>query len=80
MRSVAGLMKTLHPVLRGWCLALTFSCETHISHEEAFTSLSLSNSPDTLRRTLQKIAFYQSRAADSGSIGNIEDHPESTIS
>ena len=75
VRSVAGLMKTLKPVLE---VSDPFhpSHGTPVRHEKAFTSLSTSISPDLLRRTLQKIAHFQSMSAESGSIGNIEDHPE----
>jgi U4/U6 small nuclear ribonucleoprotein PRP31 len=48
-----------------------------INRGKAFTSIFLSNSPDSLPRSLQKIAYYQSQPAGStDNVGNVEDHPE----
>ncbi len=72
IRSVAGLIKTLEPVLEvSPALLLT-------ERDEAFTSLCRSNSPNSLAAALQKIAFYQSQPSESqaANSGNVEDHPE----
>lgn len=73
VRTVAGLMKTLEPVLEVSTTALS---RYGSNHDEAFTSVSSNNSPDSLERTLQKIAVYQAQPPQSTDIGNIEDHPE----
>lgn len=43
-----------------------------------FTSFFLENSPDCIRPTLQKIAYFQAQPTETRDalIGNIEDHPE----
>jgi U4/U6 small nuclear ribonucleoprotein PRP31 len=73
VRSVAGLMRTLEPVLE---VSISNNSVDHIVHDRLFTSPPANHSPDTLDRTLQKIAFFQSQAPQSTDIGNIEDHPE----
>jgi U4/U6 small nuclear ribonucleoprotein PRP31 len=72
VRTVAGLMKTLEPVLE----VSTTHALSRLSHDKAFTSLFTNNSPDNLARTLQKIAYFQAQPPQSTDIGNIEDHPE----
>lgn len=76
VRAVAGLMKTLEPVLE-------VSQGPHVTniplrHRKVFTSLLLDTSPDCERPTLQKIAHFQAQPSDARDvlIGNIEDHPE----
>lgn len=78
VRTVAGLMKTLAPVLEVSTSSPPRSPQPRpMSRGKAFTSIFLSNSPDSLPRTLQKIAHYQSRPAESThNVGNVEDHPE----
>jgi U4/U6 small nuclear ribonucleoprotein PRP31 len=73
VRSVAGLMKTLEPVLE-----VSIPCElsVRLKFDKTFTSISVNTSPDSLHRTLQKIAFYQSQPPQANDIGNVEDHPE----
>jgi U4/U6 small nuclear ribonucleoprotein PRP31 len=73
IRNVAGLMKTLEPVLE-----VSISCRNPIclKHDKTFTSISVNTSPDSFHRTLQKIAFYQSQPPQANDIGNVEDHPE----
>jgi U4/U6 small nuclear ribonucleoprotein PRP31 len=77
VRTVAGLMKTLTPVLEVSNPLARPAQPIPISCGKAFTSLFRSNSPDSLPRTLQKIAHYQSQPAEStDNVGNVEDHPE----
>ncbi|KAG6363149.1 hypothetical protein INS49_008244 [Diaporthe citri] len=80
VRHVAGLMKTLEPVLEVSSTPLRHPppSTTCSRHREVFTSLSLDISPDYLRPTLQKIEYYQAQPPEArdASIGNIEDHPE----
>ncbi|RKU41682.1 U4/U6-U5 snRNP complex subunit prp31 [Coniochaeta pulveracea] len=72
VRSVAHLMKTLEPVLE---VSIPSSfCLIGFKHDKPFTSMNIS--PDSLCRTLQKIAFYQSQSPQANDIGNVEDHPE----
>lgn len=73
VRNVAGLMKTLQPVLE-----VSAPCEVpvHFKLDKTFTSISANTSPDSLHRTLQKIAFYQSQPPQANDVGNVEDHPE----
>ncbi|KAM6531062.1 U4/U6-U5 snRNP complex subunit prp31 [Fusarium solani] len=78
VRSVASLMQTLEPILE---VSTTprgqFNNGCVLKMDDSFTSVILTNSPDVLPRTLQKIAHYRSQAAtQSTSLGNIEDHPE----
>ncbi|KAK4040540.1 Pre-mRNA-processing factor 31 [Parachaetomium inaequale] len=76
VRTVAGLMKTLTPVLEVSRHLPSSPQSLPISCGKAFTSI-LRNSPDSLPRTLQKIAHYQSQPAEStDNVGNVEDHPE----
>ncbi|KAK3900730.1 Pre-mRNA-processing factor 31 [Staphylotrichum tortipilum] len=79
VRAVAGLMKTLTPVLEVSAPVPLQVAPTNspMSCGKAFTSPSPSNSPDSLPQTLQKIAHYQSQPAESReNVGNVEDHPE----
>ncbi|KAJ0159414.1 U4/U6 small nuclear ribonucleoprotein Prp31 [Colletotrichum tanaceti] len=72
VRSVAGLMQTLEPVLEvSQILANTFG-----SPEAVFTFSLERTSPDIVVRTVQKIAHYQSQPTPTQLVGNIEDHPE----
>ncbi|KAH6854413.1 hypothetical protein B0I37DRAFT_29698 [Chaetomium sp. MPI-CAGE-AT-0009] len=76
VRTVAGLMKTLTPVLEVSEYRSFPSQSVPISCGKAFTSI-LRNSPDSLPRTLQKIAHYQSQPAEAtDTVGSVEDHPE----
>ncbi len=76
VRAVAGLMKTLTPVLEV-SAPIPLQTDPPMSCGKAFTSPSPSNSPDSLPPTLQKIAHYQSQPAESReNVGNVEDHPE----
>ncbi|KPM38138.1 hypothetical protein AK830_g8444 [Neonectria ditissima] len=76
VRSVAGLMQTLEPILE----VSTPPSRRHSSRvlmDDSFTSFFLRDSPDNLVRTLQKIAHYRSQVeTQSTTVGNIEDHPE----
>jgi U4/U6 small nuclear ribonucleoprotein PRP31 len=76
IRSVAGLLKTLEPVLE--VSSFRFRGPYGPFHrDETFTSLCLSNRPDSLPDVLQKIAYFQSQHADLNAVqGNTEDHPE----
>ncbi|KAG7292276.1 hypothetical protein NEMBOFW57_002311 [Staphylotrichum longicolle] len=77
VRAVAGLMKTLTPVLEVSRPLPNLSLPMPISCGKAFTSVFPRTSPDSLPRTLQKIAYFQSQPAESReNIGNVEDHPE----
>ncbi|KAK3941881.1 Pre-mRNA-processing factor 31 [Diplogelasinospora grovesii] len=75
VRSVASLMKTLGPVLEVSDMFCP-SVKTPPPAMEKRLHVSLSNSPDSLHRTLQKVAHYQSQPAQSTDVGNVEDHPE----
>ncbi|KAK7422196.1 U4/U6-U5 snRNP complex subunit prp31 [Neonectria punicea] len=76
VRSVAGLMQTLEPVLE----VSTPPSRRHsgcVLMDDSFTSFLWRDSPDMLVRTLQKIAHYRSQVeTQSTTVGNIEDHPE----
>jgi len=71
VRSVAGLMQTLDPVLE----VCRKSLSTTASSDTAFTFCSTRHSPDDPILP-QKIEKFQSQAATAQVIGNIEDHPE----
>lgn len=74
VRSVARLMKTLEPVLE---VSNTPTPVFLVSlHDKSFTSIFVNTSPDSLTRTLQKIAHFQSQPPQDDDIGNLEDHPE----
>ena len=73
VRTVATLMKSLKPVLEVSPLIPLRGAP--FEHGKAFTSF-LSNSPDSLDRTLQKIAHYQAQPAQANDFGHVEDHPE----
>lgn len=78
VRSVAGLMQTLQPILE---VSTSLSQVMHMIVDSFVYICSLSQKrrhiPDELARPLQKIAHYQSQpAAANATIGNIEDHPE----
>lgn len=73
VRSVARLMKTLEPVLE---VSSPYDLSIGLEHDNPFTSIFVNISPDSLTRTLQKIAFFQSQPPQANDIGNIEDHPE----
>nr|CAG4643212.1 EOG090X06EY [Ilyocryptus agilis] len=74
VRTVAGLMKQLTPVLEV-SIPLPGLPENFKTRGQTFTSLFWSNSPNSLRRTLQKIAHYQLQPSTEN-VGNVEDHPE----
>ncbi|CCC04934.1 unnamed protein product [Sordaria macrospora k-hell] len=73
VRTVATLMNSLKPVLEVSPLIPLRGAP--FEHGKAFTSF-LSNSPDSLDRTLQKIAHYQAQPAQANDFGHVEDHPE----
>jgi len=70
VRSVAGLMKTLQPVLEV-CLAFCPTCDTCVH-------LQLCSSSPDLSPALQKIAHYQNIPPQqrTTTIGSVEDNPE----
>ncbi|KAF4929988.1 U4/U6 small nuclear ribonucleoprotein Prp31 [Colletotrichum viniferum] len=72
VRSVAGLMQTLEPVIE----VSKHPLNTSGSIEAVFTSRFRRTSPDFVPRMLQRIAHYQSQPTPTQLIGNIEDHPE----
>ncbi|KAI1010100.1 hypothetical protein LB504_012373 [Fusarium proliferatum] len=78
VRSVANLMQTLEPVLEVSTAPFKPSrINGRILMDDSFTSVLLTDSPDVLPRTLQRIAHYRSQAATQNTnVGNIEDHPE----
>lgn len=73
VRNVAGLMKTLEPVLQVGVLFL-FLCQLYVKLK---VYISCEHSPDVLRR-IQKIAQYQALPPDKQTtfVGSIEDNPE----
>lgn len=76
VRSVAGLMKTLEPVLE---VSIPISPPHHsVFGDRKFTSSILCNSPDSLSDALQKIAHFQSLPPERQTtlIGSVEDNPE----
>jgi U4/U6 small nuclear ribonucleoprotein PRP31 len=77
IRSVAGLMQTLEPVLQVSISSSERLFSPLLLHKK-FTTSFPSLSPDILSRVLQKISHYQSQPPESqrANIGNIEDHPE----
>ena len=74
VRSVAGLMKTLEPVLE---VSTPVSPRSSHMEDSRFTSSPSSISPDILA-TLQKIAHFQSLLPEKQTtfVGSIEDNPE----
>lgn len=76
VRSVAGLMKTLRPVLEVSSPGSPTS--NPLGDNVAFTSVRPEHSPDSLADILQKIEHYRAQPMDSEAamIGNIEDNPE----
>jgi len=73
VRNVAGLMKTLEPVLE---VSNPSELPARLKLDKTFTSIPVNTSPDSLHRTLQKIALYQSQPPQANDVGNVEDHPE----
>lgn len=77
VRSVAGLMQTLEPILEVSASPFLVELSTLLRVDASFTSTFLRTSPDVLLRTLQKIEHYRSQAeTQDTNVGNIEDHPE----
>ena len=75
VRNVAGLMKTLEPVLQvGVLFFLASLCQLYVKVK---VYISCDHSPDVLRR-IQKIAQYQALPPDKQTtfVGSIEDNPE----
>lgn len=74
IRTVAGLMKTLEPVLE---VSTPFIPTPKLPRDTRFTSSLSCTSPD-LAATLQKIAYFQSLPVDTKTtyVGVIEDNPE----
>lgn len=74
IRTVAGLMKTLEPVLE---VSTPFIPTPKLPRDTRFTSSLSCTSPD-LAATLQKIAHFQSLPVDTKTtyVGVIEDNPE----
>lgn len=75
VRNVAGLMKTLEPVLQVG--VLLFFCFSLSALVKVKVYISCDHSPDVLRR-IQKIAQYQALPPDKQTtfVGSIEDNPE----
>lgn len=75
VRSVAGLMKTLEPVLE---VSISNFPLHSVFGNGTFTSAILHNSPDSLSDTLQKIAHFQSLPPEKQTtlVGSVEDNPE----
>lgn len=73
VRNVAGLMKTLEPVLQVGVLFLTL-CQLYVKLK---VYISCEHSPDVIR-PIQKIAQYQALPPDMQTtfVGSIEDNPE----
>lgn len=78
VQSVASLMRTLEPILEVSTIPpFPSRFNGRVLTDDSFTSVLLTDSPDLLPRTLQKIALYRSQTATQHTnIGNIEDHPE----
>lgn len=78
VRSVAGLMKTLEPVLEVSQAPSPDTMSLLYRRCEVFTSIFLDTSPDLERPPLQKIEHFQAQPPEARDtlIGNIEDHPE----
>lgn len=78
VQSVASLMRTLEPILEVSTIPpFPSRFNGRVLTDDSFTSVLLTDSPDLLPRTLQKIAHYRSQTATQHTnIGNIEDHPE----
>ena len=73
VRTVATLMKSLKPVLEVSPLNTPSQCSL-LAWKSVY--ISLRTSPDSLDRTLQKIAHYQVQPAQTNDVGHVEDHPE----
>lgn len=75
VRTVAGLMKTLEPVLE----ASSYNhspLEAKLGEEEVLSVRLVHVNSDSLAQILQKIAHYQAQPTQSTDLGNVEDHPE----
>lgn len=76
VRSVASLMQTLEPVLE---VSPSPFQDVNPRRRHVYIS-SWRDSPNSLVRTLQKIAHYRAQSSTQTSvIGNIEDHPEYSL-
>ncbi|KAJ2905101.1 hypothetical protein MKZ38_006347 [Zalerion maritima] len=78
VRSVAGLMKTLTPVLEvsDALFPRRLLSMNAPGSNVSFTSQSSEYSPDAFHAIMQKIAHYKTQDSQANNFGNIEDNPE----